>query len=126
MLSLVACSWISPSDVVAEAYTGPGPALVTVQQALQEIAMVSDGVAMGGISVSLRGKITQIDEYDPRGYHCTFVDSTGAIDAFLSNDYWHALMGQSISESDTVELSGLVYRKTGGGYISVYRILKQK
>jgi uncharacterized protein (TIGR00156 family) len=92
-------------------YTGPGPALVSVKQAL---SLTHD------TPVSLKGNITRYmgrDEY-------TFADATGAVDVRIAP---HAWMGQYVAASDTVELQGTVKtdRARAGSHIRVYRIVKQ-
>ena len=92
-------------------YTGPGPALVSVQQAL---SMPHD------TAVTLKGNITRYlgkDEY-------TFTDSSGAAEVRIGP---HAWMGQYVGASDTVELHGEIKmdRKHTGRHIRVHRVVKQ-
>ena len=92
-------------------YTGPGPAGVSVKQAL---SMTHD------TPVSLKGNITRYlgrDDY-------TFTDSTGAVEVKIAPHVW---MGQYVAESDTVELQGEVKvdRTRTGSHIRVHRIVKQ-
>ena len=100
-----------PSPAMSGGYTGPGPALVSVQQAL---SMPPDSV------VSLKGNITQYlgrDDY-------TFADASGTVAAKIPP---HAWMGQYVSASDTVELLGEIKidRKGTGSHIRAHRVVKQ-
>jgi uncharacterized protein (TIGR00156 family) len=91
-------------------YTGPGPALVSVQQALS---------MQHNIAVSIKGKITQYlgrDDY-------TFTDSTGDVEVKIPP---HAWMGRYVSESDAVELQGDVKKdRMNNTRIHVHRVVKR-
>jgi uncharacterized protein (TIGR00156 family) len=91
----------------AGGYTGPGPALVSVRQAL---SMPHDA------GVSVKGNITQYlgkNDY-------TFADSTGSAEVKIPP---HAWMGQSVPASDAVELQGVVKKKLWRTRIHVHRIV---
>ena len=98
-------------DRMAEAggYTGPGPALVSVQQALS----MPDGAW-----VSIRGNITG----HMGGKQYKIADPSGAADAKIGSKEW---MGQYISASDTVVLQGKVKKEWSQTRIDVKRIIKQ-
>jgi uncharacterized protein (TIGR00156 family) len=88
-------------------YTGPGPALVSVQQAL---------ASQHDTGVSVKGNITRYlgkDDY-------TFTDSTGSAEVKIPP---HAWMGQYVAASDTVELQGEVKQDRRGTRIHVHRIV---
>ena len=90
-------------------YTGPGPALASVQQA---VSMQHD------TAVSIKGTITQYlgrDDY-------TFVDSTGTVEVKIPP---HAWMGQYVSESDIVELQGELKKDRSRTRIHVHRVVKR-
>jgi len=92
-------------------YTGPGPEMVSVKQAL---SMPHDTV------VSLEGKITRYlgrDDY-------AFADSSGTVELKIGPYAW---MGQQVAESDTVVLQGEVKidRKQTGVHIRVHRVIKK-
>jgi uncharacterized protein (TIGR00156 family) len=90
-------------------YTGPGPELMSVQQALS---------APHDTSVSLKGNITRWlgrDEY-------AFTDSTGSAEIKIPP---HAWMGQHIAASDTVELQGEVRKDRMRARIHTHRIVKR-
>jgi uncharacterized protein (TIGR00156 family) len=94
----------------AGGYTGPGPALVSVQQA----ASLQHDTA-----VSIKGNITRYlgrDEY-------TFTDATGKVEVKIPP---HAWMGQYVAESDAVELQGEVKKdREGRTRIHVHRVVKR-
>ena len=88
-------------------YTGPGPALVSIQQVL---------AAQHDTPVSVKGNITRYlgrDDY-------TFADSTGSAEVKISPRAW---MGQYVGASDTVELQGEVKKDHRGARIHVHRVL---
>jgi uncharacterized protein (TIGR00156 family) len=91
-------------------YTGPGPALVSVQQAS---SMQHDS------AVSIKGSITRYlgrDDY-------SFADSTGTVEVKIPP---HAWMGQYVAEADTVELQGEVKKdREGRTRIHVHRVVKR-
>jgi len=91
-------------------YTGPGPDLVSLQEAL---ALPND------TPVCVKGNITRYlgrDDY-------TFADSTGTVEVKIPQKAW---MGQFMAESDTVEIQGEVKRdKEGRVRIHAHRIIKR-
>jgi uncharacterized protein (TIGR00156 family) len=90
-------------------YTGPGPTLTSVQQAL---SMQHDA------AVSIKGNITRYlgrDEY-------TFTDATGSAEVKIPP---HAWMGQYVAASDAVELQGEVKKDRGRTRIHVHRLVKR-
>jgi len=99
------------ADFSSEGYSGPGPALATVAQALSmdDNAWIA---LKGSISRSLGGP-----EY-------LFADSTGAIEAHIGPVEW---MGQQISSTDTVEIHGYIHkdRRRSNTYIHVKEVMKQ-
>lgn len=90
-------------------FTGPGPDLVTVQQAL---TMGDDAI------VSLRGNIAKSlgDE------HYLFQDATGSIEVEIDDDDWR---GQQVGPEDTVLITGEVDRGWSKITIDVDRLVKQ-
>jgi uncharacterized protein (TIGR00156 family) len=94
---------------VTGGYTGPGPALVSVQKALS----MPDGTW-----VSIKGNIK---EY-LGGKQYRIADSTGAADAKIGPKAW---MGQDVSASDIVEFQGKVKKEWSHTRIDVSRIIKQ-
>ena len=90
-------------------YTGPGPALVSVQQA---VSMQHE------TAVTIKGTITKYlgrDDY-------TFADSTGTVEVKIPP---HAWMGQYVSESDTVELQGELKKDRSRTRIHAHRLVKR-
>jgi uncharacterized protein (TIGR00156 family) len=94
----------------AGGYTGPGPDLVSVQQAL---SMQHEA------SVSIKGNITRYlgrDDY-------TFADSSGTVEIKIGPQAW---MGQYVAESDTVVIQGEVKKgRSGETHIRVHQVVKQ-
>ena len=90
-------------------YSGPGPALVTVQQALSMPA---------GTWVSIQGKVTKY----LGGKQYIIADSTGPADAKIGPKAW---MGQNVSEADTVVFQGTVIKEWLQTRIDVKRVIKQ-
>ena len=91
-------------------YTGPGPALVSVQQAL---SMPHE------TPVTVKGNITQYlrkDDY-------TFTDSTGSAEVKISPRAW---MGQYVAASDLVELQGEVKKDHSRTRIHVHRVVTKQ
>jgi uncharacterized protein (TIGR00156 family) len=90
-------------------YTGPGPALATVKEAM---AKPNDS------AVSLKGNIINYlgrDDY-------TFADSTGSVELRIPPPAWQ---GQSVSEADTVEIQGEIKQERERTVIHVRRIIKK-
>ena len=90
-------------------YTGPGPELVSVKQALS----MPDGTW-----VSIKGKVTKY----LGGKEYIIADSSGAADAKIGANAW---MGQNVSESDTVVFQGKVKKEWSNTRIDVKRVSKQ-
>ena len=90
-------------------YSGPGPAVVTAEQAK---GMKDDA------KVTLRGKIVQ----HLGGKHYVFQDATGTIDVEISDKRWQ---GQNIGPDDLVEIYGEVDKEWSKVKIEVKRISKQ-
>lgn len=89
-------------------YSGPGPALVTVEQAK---GMSDDA------KVALKGNITQ----SLGGKHYAFKDATGTITVEISDKRWQ---GQNIGPNDLVEIQGEVDKGWSEVKIEVKRIIK--
>ena len=90
-------------------FTGPGPAVITVKQALE---MRDDA------NVILRGNIVQHlggDKY-------LFKDATGTVKVEIDADEWG---GQNVGPNDTVELHGEVDKDWNSVEIDVDRVIKQ-
>ena len=90
-------------------FTGPGPALTTVEQAKN---------LRDDTKVTLRGAIVQHlggDKY-------LFKDGSGAIHVDIDDDEW---MGQSVGPDDTVELYGKVDKDWNSVEIDVKRLTKK-
>lgn len=121
---LVAALWIASPALAAQTgggftgaaqpqgkggFTGPGPAVVTVKQALE---MRDDA------KVTLRGNIVQHlggDKY-------LFKDATGTVKVEIDDDEWG---GQSVGPDDTVELYGEVDKDWNSVEIDVDRLVRQ-
>jgi len=93
----------------AGGYTGPGPELVTIKQALS---------MPNGTWISIKGNITQ----NWGGKQYTIADSTGAADAKIGSKAW---MRQNVSAADTVVFQGKVKKEWSRTRIDVKRIIKQ-
>lgn len=89
-------------------YTGPGPGLMTVAQAL---GMSHDS------GVTLRGRIVQRlgDEL------YLFRDNTGSIKVDISRDKWN---GQQVGPNDMLEIQGEVDKEWNSMEIEVNRLIK--
>jgi len=90
-------------------YTGPGPDLVSLEEAL---SLPTD------TPVTVKGNITRYlgrDEY-------TFADSTGATLVRIPQTAW---FGQHVGESDTVELQGEIKQEWTRTVIHVRRVIKR-
>jgi len=90
-------------------YTGPGPALISLKEALP---LPND------TPVSVKGNITRYlgrDEY-------TFSDSTGTVEVRIPQTAW---FGQHVGESDTVELQGEIKQEWTRTLIHVRRVIKR-
>ena len=90
-------------------YTGPGPAVSTVEQAK---AMRDD------THLALRGRIVQ----HLGGKHYLFRDDTGTIEVEIENKRWQ---GQSVGPDDVVEIYGEVDKEWNELAIDVDRIVKK-
>lgn len=93
----------------AGGFTGPGPAITTVEQAK---SMRDD------TKVTLRGNIIQHlgkDKY-------LFKDSSGTIHVDIDHDDW---MGQTVGPEDTVEIYGEVDKDWNSVEIDVKRLVKK-
>lgn len=90
-------------------YSGPGPALVTVEQAK---GMRDDA------RVALKGNIIQ----SLGGKHYTFKDATGTITVEISQKRWQ---GQNIGPDDLVEIHGEIDKDWTDLHIEVKRIIKR-
>ena len=90
-------------------FTGPGPALSTVQQARD---MRDDS------PVTLQGHIVQHLGDD----HYLFKDNTGTINVEIDNKRWQ---GQNVGPNDTVEIYGEVEKDWSELEIEVDRIVKK-
>ncbi len=90
-------------------YTGPGPAINTVEQAKD---MRDDA------HVALRGRITQ----HLGGKHYVFQDETGTINVDIDDKHWR---GQSVGPNDVVEIYGEVEKDWHELEIDVDRIVKK-
>lgn len=91
-------------------FTGPGPALVTVQQAL---------TLQDDTHVTLQGTIVQQlgdDKY-------LFKDTTGAMHVEIDGDTWK---GQNIGSGDLIELSGKIDKDRNSTKMDVKRIVKKQ
>jgi len=98
-----------PGPAPGGGYTGPGPALVSLKEAL---ALPHD------TPVAVKGNITQYlgrDDY-------TFTDSTGTAEVKIPP---HAWQGQNVSEADTVELQGEVKQERTRTVLHVRRLIKR-
>ena len=95
-------------DGYAGGYTGPGPALVTVEQAK---SMNDDA------RVALKGHIIQ----SLGGKDYVFKDSSGTITVEISKKKWQ---GQNIGPDDLVEIHGEVDKEWSKVEIDVKRIIK--
>jgi uncharacterized protein (TIGR00156 family) len=100
-----------PDPVLAGGgYIGPGPELVSVQQALSR---------QHDDPVSIRGNITRYlgrDDY-------TFADSSGTVEIKIGPQAW---MGQYVTESDTVVIQGEVKKgRSSEVHIRVHQVVKQ-
>jgi len=90
-------------------YTGPGPDLVSLEEAL---SLPTD------TPVSVKGNITRYlgrDEY-------TFTDSTATTLVRIPQPAW---FGQHVGESDTVELQGEIKQEWTRTLIHVRRVIKR-
>lgn len=90
-------------------YTGPGPAIVTVEQAK---SMRDDA------RVALKGHIIQ----NLGGEKYVFKDSTGAVNVEIDAKRWQ---GQNIGPDDLVEIYGEVDKDWSSLEIEVERIIKR-
>ena len=90
-------------------FTGPGPALSTVQQAKD---MRDDA------HVALRGRIIQ----HLGGKHYVFQDETGTINVDIDDKHWR---GQNVGPNDVVEIYGEVEKDWNELEIDVDRIVKK-
>ena len=90
-------------------YTGPGPALSTVEQAKN---MRDDS------HVTLRGHIVQ----HLGGERYVFKDNTGTINVEIDNKRWQ---GQTVGPNDLVEISGELDKEWRELEIDVKKIVKQ-
>lgn len=90
-------------------YSGPGPAVVTVEQAK---GMGDDA------RVALRGHIIQ----SLGGEDYVFKDDTGTVTVEISNKRWQ---GQTVGPNDLVEIYGEVDKEWSTLEIDVKRIIKQ-
>ncbi|MDR2892022.1 MAG: NirD/YgiW/YdeI family stress tolerance protein [Deltaproteobacteria bacterium] len=90
-------------------YSGPGPGLVTVEQAkgMNDDAKVA---LKGNIINSLGGK------------HYEFKDATGTVTVEISDKRWQ---GQTIGPDDLVEIYGEIDKELAKTEIEVYQIIKQ-
>jgi uncharacterized protein YdeI (BOF family) len=86
--------------------------------------------------VTVRGNISQLVNAREGGggvrYWYALTDSTGTIEFNFLHTQWDSVwMGQSVAESDTVEVSGLIqvlrnqYRPDDPNFFTAFRILKQ-
>lgn len=91
-------------------FTGPGPALVTVLQALD---------LQDNTHVTLQGNIVQRLGNDTY----LFKDNTGAIHVEIEDDNWK---GQNIGPDDLVELSGKIDKNRNSTEMDVKRIIKKQ
>jgi len=94
---------------VTGGFNGPGPALLTVQQALE---MRDDA------RVSVKGNI--VGSLGDEAY--TFKDATGTIEVDIDNEVWR---GQTIAPEDVVVISGEVDKEWNHASIDVSSISKQ-
>jgi len=97
------------SGTISGGYAGPGPTIVTVEQAK---AMSDDA------RVALKGHIIQ----SLGGEDYVFKDASGTINVEISNKRWR---GQNIGPNDIVEIHGKVDREWSDVEIEVKRIIKQ-
>ncbi len=93
----------------AGGFSGPGPELATVQQAL---SMRDDS------KVSIKGSI--VKNLGDEMY--VFQDATGTIEVEIDNDNWH---GQTVTPADIVIISGEVDKEWSHTYIDVSSVVKQ-
>jgi uncharacterized protein (TIGR00156 family) len=102
IFSFAACSR-SDSRPSGVGYFGPGEELVTAEQAL---SLRKDGKY--NLGVTLKGRITHYYRAANRDAEniYLFADSSGVIKVVIPTYAW---MGQRISESDTVEISGEIF-----------------
>lgn len=89
-------------------FSGPGPAVMTVQQAL---SMRDDSM------VTLRGNIVQ----HLGGEKYLFRDSTGAVTVEVDDDKWN---GQTVGPDDQVEIHGEVDKDWNSVEVDVERLIK--
>ncbi|MDR2745339.1 MAG: YgiW/YdeI family stress tolerance OB fold protein [Desulfovibrio sp.] len=89
-------------------FTGPGPSVTTVKEAL---GLRDDAV------VTLRGNIVQ---YLGKDLYL-FKDSTGTVNVDIDSDIWR---GQNVSPKDTVEITGEVDKDWLSLKIDVQRLTK--
>ena len=108
-LSLAAQGGFNAPGVAKGGYSGPGPAIATVEQAK---SMWDDShVTLQGNIVQLLGK----DRY-------LFRDATGTVVVEIDHDEWG---GQNIGPNDTVELYGEVDKEWMSVEIDVERVVKK-
>lgn len=91
-------------------YTGPGPAAVSVKEALAK--------ADDGEWVVLRGKITQ----SLGGKEYLFADQSGSIKVHIGPHEWN---GQKIGPDDMLEVQGKMHREWLDDHIHIKQIIKQ-
>jgi len=99
----------APGLALGGGYTGPGPELVSLQEAL---ALPSE------TAVTVKGNIIRYlgrDQY-------IFTDSTGTAEVRIPQAAW---FGQQVSEADTVELHGEIKQEWTRTLISVRRVVKR-
>ncbi len=108
-LALAPASAQAAETFQAAGYTGPGPDLLTVQQAL---TMNDDSI------VALKGKIVKNLGDD----HYLFQDATGTIEIDIDDDAWR---GQQVGPEDLVLVSGEVDRDWTQITIDVESLVKQ-
>lgn len=90
-------------------FSGPGPALITVQQALE---MRDDA------RVSLKGSI--VNSLGDEAY--IFRDATGTIEVDIDNDVWSGL---TVGPEDVITISGEVDKEWTHTSIDVSSVVKQ-
>ena len=98
-----------PGLALGGGYTGPGPDLVSLQEAL---SLPND------TPVAVKGNITRYlgrDEY-------TFADHTARTEVRIPQSAW---FGQHVGESDTVELQGEIKQEWTRTLIHVRRVIKR-
>ncbi|MDR1490559.1 MAG: YgiW/YdeI family stress tolerance OB fold protein [Desulfovibrio sp.] len=101
-------SGVMPVPAKSGGFTGPGPSVITVKEAL---GMRDDAI------VTLRGNVVRHLGKDLY----VFKDATGTVNVDIDDDIWR---GQDVSPTDTVEITGEVDRDWSSLEIDVHNLRK--